>query len=807
MRKRGSITVFLALTFGLIFSLVLTALEGARLQGAGAYLSMLSELAGDSFLAHYYYPLFQEYRLFGVYAGNENGYFSEEKVVNLLEENMEYGAEQEIGGLLKMYDTRVELLEDETLISGAGEHMLAQIKEQTVFDGLSLALSQFFKKEMFQDAAVAGEIYKKQEETMAELAPVAEELLRLMELTDGICTGDAGLKFDENGRLQVADVFIKQILPMNTEDLKGCYENKEVAAAVAQNLYSVGDAATTIFLLMEECMRLERELFSLAAEIDSRNGQMDSISKELDVVQLRIDAYLAKKETGEDAQNGETKEEYDRDVRRVQELKNEMSQAQEAYREVSAEQGRVLQNLDRTAQNARMRYDALAQKINKVIQIHKEALTVLDKLEKKQLSAKTAVTTYEVFLQGKQETLSEELYQVFEQELMLMKQYLGLEEQGYVVKHMRETVEQNLEILGGMKLNGFSGWNFSEVKNEMQQVKTQMIRYSGEHLWFTYGAIVASEHIGQNVLGMLQDFLAEGVLALVGVEEDSLSDRKLTGQDLPSASLKKKDLLSDLLACMESIAGGFQSQDMEALLNGTLGKAVDAVALELYCMKYFHCHGEVSPYTKLNYEHEYILHGEQEDKTNLFYVVLQLVAVRTLLRVVAILKNPERMTELQSFSAGVAGLTGIPVLLAVVKYTVLLLWSVEEAFVEVAALLQGKRVAVLDEMGYITFSEVFRFGKTMIETKAKQLTDSVVGASYRNYLTLLSMLVPVKEKLYRTMDLIQENLRYRYADDFRIRNVVTGAEFISKAKLEEKFNLGIYTRSVYKLEWKEDCSY
>jgi len=51
-------------------------------------------------------------------------------------------------------------------------------------------------------------------------------------------------------------------------------------------------------------------------------------------------------------------------------------------------------------------------------------------------------------------------------------------------------------------------------------------------------------------------------------------------------------------------------------------------------------------------------------------------------------------------------------------------------------LLQGKRVAVLNEMGYISFSEVFRFGRNMIEAKANRLTDSVFGIWVYNPMTM-----------------------------------------------------------------------
>ena len=224
-------------------------------------------------------------------------------------------------------------------------------------------------------------------------------------------------------------------------------------------------------------------------------------------------------------------------------------------------------------------------------------------------------------------------------------------------------------------------------------------------------------------------------------------------------------------------------------------------------MKYFHCYGEETPFTKLNYEREYLLFGAKEDKENMFYMVLELVAIRTLFCMVMLLKNPEKMSILQSFSVGVAGFTGIPALAAVTKYSLLLLWSVEEAFVEVAALMQGKRVAVLGSGGMISFGELFIFRKSLVRQKAGALSEVGIGAAYEDYLNLLSLLVPVRKKTYRAMDLIQENIRNRYLDSFRMRNVVTGICFGTKAELKEKFNFGIFLRTAYEQEWKEECSY
>ena len=89
--RKGSITVFLSLILVLLFSFILTTLEAARICGARAYASMITELAGESFLASYYYPLFQNYRLFGVNEGDEDGFFVEDAMKEEIKEDMTFG--------------------------------------------------------------------------------------------------------------------------------------------------------------------------------------------------------------------------------------------------------------------------------------------------------------------------------------------------------------------------------------------------------------------------------------------------------------------------------------------------------------------------------------------------------------------------------------------------------------------------------------------------------------------------------------------------------------------------------------------
>lgn len=757
MKRKGSITVFLSLVLVLLFSFILNMLEGARIAGASAYASMLSELAGDSFLASYYYPLFEEYRLFGVHAGDEAGFFSEEKIQKRLEENLSYGFEGLDGGLLQFEKPEIEISGYQTLLSNSGAVFLSQVREQALLDGASLALTELFSENSFAEAAIVGEVYQKQEETLQATSNVTKELLKLMELVDGVCTNDRGLQFTLGGRIKTKDTFIKQLLPMEPEMLKNAYGNNEVYSAVKDSFFKTNETAWEVISLLEDIAEQQQKL----AEAEELVKQSE---------------YLY----------GATSE-----------MRKEVVQARDALAE----------ELASTQRSAQSKYNKLKKTVRSVESLTEDALKVLEQLEKKQIEARVVIEAYEGYLSGVLPSLSGELGQVFEEELEEMKAYVGMEENGYYVPTMRASLESNRELLQGIVLEGFSDREADRVRQEMELVMQQLAGYTVDGLWFTYGNIVVSKHAGKNVTGVLADILTSGVLALAGISEKELSDRALTGQDLPSAGLEKTNLLDDLLACIDTVSQLFGGENAGEILQEAADTALGAVALELYCTKYFHCYTGVSPYTKLQYEREYLLFGAEEDETNLLYTVLYLVAVRTMFCMVAILKDSGKMAQLEAFAAGIAGLTGIPALLAIIKYALLILWAVEEAFVETAALLQGKKVAVVSSGGIISFAELFTFNTSMVNSKAAGVPDYPGGASYENYLTLFSLTIGIAEKVYRAMDLIQENIRYRYNDSFRMRNVVTQLTFCTDAELKKKYNTGLLPDRVYQWRLKESCSY
>ncbi len=783
MRQKGSITVFLSLILLLLFSFVLTALEAARIRGASAYVSMVSELAGDSFLASYYYPLFQEYRLFGVDAGNGEGYLSESLIVDGLKEDVVYGLENFDGGLLDYKYTGVVLTDYETLMTGEGKEFLSQVREQTVLDGLSLMLSELFTEEMFTEAGAVGEIYWEQEKALSATATVTRELLNLMELTDGVAMGKHGLHLDRNGRVKAAGDFMKMILPMTAEELAAAYGTEEIYNAVAGSFYRADETAKNIKELVKKAIQLKKDIELL-----------EKLIKEYEASRWAMETTLATLEA----------EKYP-DEQAILAVRNAIEGLDLAIYSANMQKKEFEKNKKDAIDRAKPQYKKLKSVLKDAEAVLEDNLDVLADLEEKQIEARVSVTAYESFLKGMENVLSDELYEVFDTELQNMKLYVGMEEQGYHVPTMRESVEYDLALLEGFSLEGFSEKELERIKGEMEVVEAGMKTYHANGLWFEYGEIVVAEQNGADIAGVLAEILFTGVLNLVGVPKEKQSDRSISGVALPSAVLEEEPFLTELIACIQDVIRLFRGGSIGTLLQNAGNALLDTTALELYSMKYFHCFTEQSPYTQLKYEREYLIFGDEDDKNNLLYMVLHLIAIRTLLSMVSILKQPDKMAQMEGFAAGVAGFTGIPALLAIIKYAILLLWSVEEALVEVAALLLGKRIPVIGT-GTISFGELLFFNKTVIANKAKAMSEGI-GAEYENYVSLLTLTRTTKQRMYRAMDLIQENIRLRYRDHFRVRNVVTKIAFDTKTQLEEQFDTGLFLPAVYQMEWSEESAY
>lgn len=832
-QKTGSITVFLALCLTLLSSFLLTSLEAARISAGRAYLSLLSSLGGQSFLAAYYYPLFQEYGLLGVDAGYQSTYFSKEGITDQLASDIFAAAKGLQGGLLQLENPQVELLSYCTLPQNAAEEFLIQVKQEAGYSGLELSLD-FIKQEETMTAASANRLLPKQEAAQEAVANTSQELLELMTLIDGVGTGENGLLFDSDGALKTEEFFVKAILPITKEETKGLFDNPVVFEAVAARMRRTEEQALQLQTILgtamgKETKRKQAEQQAAVCKAKAQEAETEKSAWSKQKKQLEQEQKKKKKEQEQvrkqlaAAKTEERPELEELAARLLQEqLELEMRIAEaERQQEAAAEQQRMFltqfllslkeeqqyqKERDAAVKEAKGDYTALNQELEKAEEKNREARLVVLSLEAKQAVAWVAIAAYEAAFGQERSGLPTELSETLDKEIEQLKLDTGMEQQGYDTARMKKTLEKNEELLRTLRLPAFDSSKLLVMYQEVSELYHGIREYSADGLWFRYGEIHAGAKAGEGIKNKLEELLDTGILALAGIEKETLSDAVLLGEELPSEGTEKtvvrNRLVKQITLMQETIA---REGLFEVLGKGGQGLQ-EKLLLELYLMDHFSTYRNPGSGTRLAYEREYLLFGNRADRSNLKDMVLWTAAFRTVFTLPALLLDGERTALATTLATSMVGFTGIPILISVVKYAILLLWAVEEALVETAAILAGKRIPLVCAKGRIPIGELFTMTPDRIKAKAQRLTSVPVGQGYEETLLLFSLLLPIRRQCYYAMDLIQENLRLRFRDSFRIRNVVTGVEFQVHAVLGKKYDTGFFPEDTYGL-WTKQVSH
>lgn len=211
--------------------------------------------------------------------------------------------------------------------------------------------------------------------------------------------------------------------------------------------------------------------------------------------------------------------------------------------------------------------------------------------------------------------------------------------------------------------------------------------------------------------------------------------------------------------------------------------------------------------TKLDYEREYILAGEQTDASNLSEVLLKLVGFRAVFTFTSLAVDAKRSSEAMTFAEMILGATGNPVFVYALKYAVLVAWGIHEALVEVCALVAGKNIALFSTGGVLSFTEILAVTPSMIKAQSERLDSNPIGLPYSSYLLILSFLQSNSKKIPRILDLIQENIRLSYRDSFRIKNCITGVSFKCNTTTQKFYSAGFFTDQAYTYSFSDESFY
>lgn len=818
-KSKGSITVFLSLILLIILSLIMTIIEGARINTARVFAERALTTAMDSVLAEFYAPLMEEYHLLGLEAGYGGNTVNEAEMENKLQNYMSYTFRPNQGlgysrDGLDLYDISVDSLsvknrtglmdyQGDLFINEAVEYM----KYEELGDGMELLLD---KMSLLQEPEKVSVLYEEKLKVEEELVAIDEGILTLMKLYDGVNTTKNGLKVNKDGTLQTLPDYIKRILFGEATSENAGINNSGIFDAIKGNYIDPSGYFNTI-----------DEEFAL---LDSTFLRMNSLDSEMENTRDMI--------TDTEAALSELKE-------KLNEVKKEKTAAKEVKAEIKAG-NEYLSELE--AQLSRLESDRTACEqeketcLNEILLYKNEIGLLIQKLEPLILEAEAAIDTigitaekadpliegYQASLEEARSELGEEIYSGLEEGLKELKRYQSDNPTGYDFAAMKQILEQDYSILIAVDSmlstaeTELMGEAYQNARIGFEKAEATLAAYRIDGLTLDYSTLVIQKENDTDYLGMIGELMKEGLTGLV-LEPETISEKVLTNEELPTdiAALSYQDNADfDFTSFFGELAIGgkntglsglfekFGNYDVSALIGNGIDLAAEHILFQTYLQEHFYrfpMEGEDISGRKpsaLAYEQEYLLLGNASDKENITSFVTRLIFLRTILDFTSLLKDKAKWNEARVIAAALVGFTGLPVLVSITQTILVVLLAFAEALVDTCALLLGKEVQLLKNKLNLNFSELPGLQRETIRAKATAYPDGTGGLalSYSDYLKVFLFLKNKKDTAYRCMDLIQENIQVRYEDTFLIQNCLFGFETEAGFSIRPKFTAISFVR-------------
>lgn len=151
----------------------------------------------------------------------------------------------------------------------------------------------------------------------------------------------------------------------------------------------------------------------------------------------------------------------------------------------------------------------------------------------------------------------------------------------------------------------------------------------------------------------------------------------------------------------------------------------------------------------LKYGVEYLIAGKESDEANLSSVANRIFGLRTIVWYGYFLTRKDKMAEAEAIAAAIASVLALPAAIEIIKYGIVMGWSMDEARKEVKSLLKGDDIPLLP-------------GKSEgLKLKYQSFLDS--------FLVIASGKLPV-----RMVKLIEQNIKLRYYQGFRADSMYAG---------------------------------
>ena len=763
--NKGSITIFATLTLVLVLSLIATCIENARVSVAST--SVERYLAGsiDATMTEYYRPLFEDYKLFFL----DKGLDSESLEKSLLEEQMNAYLSAACETSIQTNDLKIfqgiDILQPDIENVKVDKILRATDKKGQIFMDQVIQLEKYEaapdvikgileNKNQIEDKTAVSDVAESESELLDSFSDANENVMKIMEYVEGIQCKD-GIQYDKNGKIKMNDTFAKQFC------------GKEI------NQKNVG---------------VDNSLVWLSAK-DSYNNPKKQINKMIKVINALIEA---------EKENNDTKESDEK-----AENNNDENTQKQSNDDEKKSEGKKEEKQDKKLKKLKKKYNKSKNKIITLItNTTKKIDTSIDEigsLKPKLKEVKGKIASFKKKIETNSNNLRKEEKEYYNESLSQMNaDYTSMSN----MVNMEAKLLENKQLLESIKTEIDKPLEEGEEKlnqrlAELEAVLQKLASYDISTLKFSYGRLKKEEDV-PNPTSILEK-LNSSILELVINDTSKISKKSLTcadyyyenyGKNTKDKEGKIAQVLDDFnVTDLFSNCKGIMTED-SSLVNDGLNTAL----YQNYLKEYFSCYTTKQKKFKktlLDYEQEYVLGGEKTDKKNLEKMVDKLLMMRISINFSAVLMDSSKKNKAYVTALALVGFTGLDAVVRATQMLILTTWAYEESLVDVAALMQGYKVPFIKtkDTFQLKYRDIITISKKKIQQKAKNLGKKTkkIGMGYDEYLQLLLLLEKQNKKIYRTMDLVEENMRLRHSPLFSLEHCIYSVEVSCDYSVPAKF--------------------
>lgn len=189
----------------------------------------------------------------------------------------------------------------------------------------------------------------------------------------------------------------------------------------------------------------------------------------------------------------------------------------------------------------------------------------------------------------------------------------------------------------------------------------------------------------------------------------------------------------------------------------------DPLLINLYMAEKCGYWGRTYEKSALKYQLEYLIAGKACDHDNLEDVAYRLLLWREASNLAHILASPAKLAEVEALAATVAAITLLPWLEPVLKYAIILAWSMAESMVDIRSLYKGEKVPLIktDDTWHLSIEHLTEYKSHLDEGG-----DRSRGLKYVDYLKIMVSLEGRDKTIPRLADIMEMDVHKAMKSSF-----------------------------------------